>query len=258
VRADDAVPLARHYLENPSTVLRYKAIIVLGWMGDPDDVPLLGARFPHECVPQLRGYLATALRQILLRLPAIPHEALNYLLGALDIEQDDDALSLMIVSAQTISGASFGLKESVHEATVTGDVQRARVRAVTFLSNSQSERNAVTQRFLSPSIMVPATGFFYKSVALNGNRPRSRRPEGRPTSARGRENGASTSAWAPPFSWHPILDTRYCYANQPKTGPVSLTQENMRVIEKDGGLVKQAWAVQYILEQGRQSHIDAD
>jgi len=140
LRADDAVPLARHYLEDPSAVLRYKAIIVLGWMGDPDDVPLLGARFPHECVPQLRGYLATALRQIFLRLPAIADEALHYLLGALDIEQDDDALSLMIVSAQTISGASFGLKESVHEATVTGDVQRARVRAVTFLGKSQSER----------------------------------------------------------------------------------------------------------------------
>ena len=47
-----------------------------------------------------------------------------------------------------------------------------------------------------------------------------------------------------------ILDSAKNYAGQLKTGPVSLTKENLLAIEKDGWLVKQGWTVEHILEQG--------
>ncbi|WP_230950080.1 hypothetical protein [Burkholderia cepacia] len=40
------------------------------------------------------------------------------------------------------------------------------------------------------------------------------------------------------------------YAGQLKTGPVSLTKENILAIQKDGELVKQGWQVEHILEKG--------
>ncbi|WP_198387373.1 hypothetical protein [Burkholderia ubonensis] len=47
-----------------------------------------------------------------------------------------------------------------------------------------------------------------------------------------------------------ILKADEMYAGQLKTGPVSLTKENILAIQKDGELVKQGWQVEHILEQG--------
>jgi hypothetical protein len=47
-----------------------------------------------------------------------------------------------------------------------------------------------------------------------------------------------------------ILKADEMYAGQLKTGPVSLTKENIIAIQKDGELVNQGWQVEHILEQG--------
>ena len=47
-----------------------------------------------------------------------------------------------------------------------------------------------------------------------------------------------------------ILKADEMYAGQLKTGPVSLTKENIIAIQKDAELVKQGWTVEHILEQG--------
>ncbi len=47
-----------------------------------------------------------------------------------------------------------------------------------------------------------------------------------------------------------LLKTDDFYAGQLKTGPVSLTKENVLAIKKDGWLVKEGWTVEHILEQG--------
>ncbi|NTZ07261.1 DUF4150 domain-containing protein [Burkholderia metallica] len=47
-----------------------------------------------------------------------------------------------------------------------------------------------------------------------------------------------------------ILKADEMYAGQLKTGPVSLTKENILAIQKDGELVKQGWQVEHILEKG--------
>ncbi|WP_061789763.1 hypothetical protein [Herbaspirillum rubrisubalbicans] len=48
------------------------------------------------------------------------------------------------------------------------------------------------------------------------------------------------------------------YAGQLKTGPVSLTKENITAIQKDAELVKQGWQVEHILEKGAsKSYLEA-
>lgn len=47
-----------------------------------------------------------------------------------------------------------------------------------------------------------------------------------------------------------ILKADEMYAGQLKTGPVSLTKENVIAIQKDAELVKQGWQVEHILEKG--------
>jgi len=47
-----------------------------------------------------------------------------------------------------------------------------------------------------------------------------------------------------------ILKADEMYAGQLKTGPVSLTKENILAIKKDRELVKQGWEVEHILEKG--------
>jgi hypothetical protein len=47
-----------------------------------------------------------------------------------------------------------------------------------------------------------------------------------------------------------ILKPDEMYAGQLKTGPVSLTKENVIAIQKDAELVKQGWQVEHILEKG--------
>lgn len=47
-----------------------------------------------------------------------------------------------------------------------------------------------------------------------------------------------------------LLKADEMYAGQVKTGPVSLTKENVIAIQKDAELVKRGWQVEHILEQG--------
>jgi len=55
-----------------------------------------------------------------------------------------------------------------------------------------------------------------------------------------------------------VLIPEQMYAGQVKTGPVSLTKENVVAIQKDAELVKEGWTVEHILEGGAsQPYLDA-
>lgn len=47
-----------------------------------------------------------------------------------------------------------------------------------------------------------------------------------------------------------ILKQSEGYAGQLKSGPVSLTRDNVLAIQKDAELVKRGWLVEHILEKG--------
>ena len=134
LRAKEMLPLVRRFLSDTDDYLRYNAIIVLGWMGTEDDVDLLGSRLNVEIDPKLRGYVATALRQVFLRLPETQKRCISFLKAAIEREQVDATLELMIISAQTISRKYFGLRENIDQGTITGDVTNAKAKALNVLA----------------------------------------------------------------------------------------------------------------------------
>lgn len=133
LRIDEARPIALTFLSQASTDIRYRAIIVLGWVGRADDLETLGHRFGKEPEPGLRGFIATAMRQIFIRAPEVRDAALLQLYAPIKSETDQDALRLMIASAQTIAQQKFGIRESINNGSVSGDVEKARIRAIQYL-----------------------------------------------------------------------------------------------------------------------------
>ncbi|GGE45596.1 HEAT repeat protein [Pedobacter psychrotolerans] len=109
--------------------LRYRSIIVLGWVGTHKDLSVLNDRLLNDPDGQLRGYAATAMRQIWFNHPKTKDEILSYLKAAIAQEDDDRALEGIIITAQELLKKKLGLKESKY-GDVTGDYQTAKVKTI--------------------------------------------------------------------------------------------------------------------------------
>ncbi len=107
--------------------LRYRSIIVLGWVGSQKDLGVLNDRLLNDPDGQLRGYAATAMRQIWFNHAKTKDEILGYLKIAIDKEEDDRALEGIIITAQELLKKKLGLKESKY-GDVSGDYQSSKIK----------------------------------------------------------------------------------------------------------------------------------
>ena len=113
--------------------LRYRSIIVLGWVGSKTDLRVLNERLLTDPDPQLRGYAATAMRQIWFRHPRSKEEILDYIKNAISEEEQEKALEGIIITAQELLKKKLGLKESRY-GEVTGDIEVAKIKAIAVLN----------------------------------------------------------------------------------------------------------------------------
>ena len=118
--------------------LRYRSIIVLGWVGSKTDLKVLNERLLTDPAPQLRGYAATAMRQIWFNHPKSKDEILKYIKKAIPEENEKKALEGMIITAQELLKKKLGLKESKY-GEVTGDIKASKVKAIAALNSSGLE-----------------------------------------------------------------------------------------------------------------------
>lgn len=130
LRSKEALALARSFVSHQDPDHRYKACVVLGWIGTENDIDILRDLLLNDPKALIRGYAATAQRQLWRRLPETKSKILANLKKALGSEVDEDAISLIIVSIQTILNKGLGLKEDIHEGKITGNVQNARNKAL--------------------------------------------------------------------------------------------------------------------------------
>lgn len=114
--------------------LRYRSIIVLGWVGNQKDLATLNDRLLNDPDGQLRGYAATAMRQIWFNHTKTKDEILHYLKEAIDKEEDDRALEGIIITAQELLKKKLGLKESKY-GDVTGDYKSSKTKTQAALLN---------------------------------------------------------------------------------------------------------------------------
>lgn len=124
-------------LENITTKkqedLRYRSIIVLGWVGNGSDIKILAERLLNDPDEQLRGYAATAMRQIWYNHSKAKEMILKNLKEAIVKEDQKKALEGIIIVAQELLKEKLGLKES-GTGSVTGDVAAAKIKAIAALN----------------------------------------------------------------------------------------------------------------------------
>lgn len=114
--------------------LRYRCIIVLGWVGDKTDLKVLDDRLLNDPDGQLRGYAATAMRQIWFNHPGTKNGILGYLKNAVEKETEERALQGIIITAQELLKKKLGLKESNY-GEVSGDIQAAKAKTIAALKD---------------------------------------------------------------------------------------------------------------------------
>jgi len=130
LNSKEAIPISRDFIKRRDPEHREKACYVLGWLGTEDDIDILGDRLLNDPDADIRATAATALDQVRLRLPKTKRQLLINLRQALEKETDEEVTAWIIITIQYIMEKKFGLKENIEEAEWTGDVDRAKKRAL--------------------------------------------------------------------------------------------------------------------------------
>lgn len=138
LRSQEAAPLAREFLSHQSPEDRHIGCYVIGWVGTENDIHLLGDRLLNDPDPRVRETAATAHDQIMIRLPETKNRLLGNLKAALEKEKNENVIPWIIITIQYIMKKGFGLKENIEEATWSGSVERARVKAMKALELIES------------------------------------------------------------------------------------------------------------------------
>lgn len=113
--------------------IRYRSIIVLGWVGNDKDIAVLNERLLNDPDEQLRGYAATAMRQIWFNYPKTKEAILHDLKEAIGQEKEERALEGIIITAQELLKKKLGLKESKY-GDVSGNYDEAKTKTIAALT----------------------------------------------------------------------------------------------------------------------------
>ncbi|WP_158623448.1 HEAT repeat domain-containing protein [Corallococcus sp. CA053C] len=131
---------AREYslrmLRSPQEEVRHVATFVLGWVGTLDDLEKLEQQLLEDPVPKIRGDAATAYYQVFNRIPESREQAVQSLSRGLSQERDEDVLASILISLQDILSKRFGMREDIEEGEITGDVAKAKEKALKFLKRN--------------------------------------------------------------------------------------------------------------------------
>lgn len=125
-----AIPLAREFMSHPIPEHHYIGCYVLGWVGAEDDIPVLTDRLLTDTDSRVRATAATALDQVMIRLPHTKPQLLASLSDALQKEEDEEVIAWVIITIQYIMKRKYGLKENIEEAKWVGDVKKAKIKAL--------------------------------------------------------------------------------------------------------------------------------
>lgn len=133
LRVQEARILSLQAIKSSNYDLRYSSIIVLGWTGTEKDLPVLNEQMSNDPDGQLRGYSATAMRQIWYNHPKTKGLIAGYIHNAASKELNTDTLIGMIITIQTLYRKNFGIKESAY-GDLSGDVLEGKEKMMAFLS----------------------------------------------------------------------------------------------------------------------------
>ncbi|MCF6348447.1 MAG: HEAT repeat domain-containing protein [Flavobacteriaceae bacterium] len=129
MRCASAKPFAKDLLNETDYNSKYKGIIVLGWLGSKEEIPILNRELLKNEIPELRAFAASALRQIWFNHSKLNTNIIRCYYEALQIEQENIVLSTILASTQEVLKKKFGIKESRY-GEISGDVDLAKPKAL--------------------------------------------------------------------------------------------------------------------------------
>ncbi|QOW59965.1 HEAT repeat domain-containing protein [Treponema pedis] len=130
IKSAKILPYVREHIKSKDGNIRERCIIVLGWMGNKDDLPILNERLQNDTDDELRGEAATAMRQIWFAKRATAEDILPYLCHAVVKETAEETLSSIIIVIQDLLQRKFGLQERINEGIITGDPVKAKEKII--------------------------------------------------------------------------------------------------------------------------------
>lgn len=135
LKSQKVLPFVKSNIQSEVRDIRYRCIIVTGWIGE--ELSLLNERLNNEPDDELRGYAATAMRQMWLEKKVSTQEVLPYLYSAVVKEESEETLSMIIIVVQDLLKRKFGLQELINNRTIKGDVSKAKEKVLKYIQKNQ-------------------------------------------------------------------------------------------------------------------------
>jgi hypothetical protein len=129
MECQEVKPIALEFLKNKKYKEQYYGIIVIGWLGNNEDIPVLEREMMKNEDPQLRLWSVTALRQIFFNHPKLKKKIILAYWEALNKEQDEEVAKAIIACVQDLLKTKLGIRESMMEGMI-GDLQLAKPKAI--------------------------------------------------------------------------------------------------------------------------------
>ncbi|OBX05117.1 hypothetical protein QV06_03830 [Gallibacterium genomosp. 3] len=121
-----------NFLLNNDELVRYKCIIVLGWLGKEKEISILSQILNSDEIEYLRGVSATAMRQIWYNYPDLKNKIIDCLYPRLLIEKSEMVNAMILISLQDILGKNIGVSENLH-GEISGDINKSKIKLISLV-----------------------------------------------------------------------------------------------------------------------------
>ncbi|MCP4162782.1 MAG: HEAT repeat domain-containing protein [Deltaproteobacteria bacterium] len=129
MRKSEVLTYCYEFQKHNNRDLRYKSIIVLGWVGDSNDLVLLEKTLYEESDTELRGYAATAMGQIWFRKSDTKNEILRIFGDALNNIKDREVKLYILSCCQDLMDLKLGIKETRNGMKFSGKYEKIEKKA---------------------------------------------------------------------------------------------------------------------------------
>ncbi|SMB87956.1 hypothetical protein SAMN05660772_02782 [Pasteurella testudinis DSM 23072] len=133
-----------YFLSYSDETIRYKCIIVLGWLGGKKEVSILNNILSPQSqeVDYIRGYSATAMRQIWFNHLELKEYILSLLFENLKNESSQLVNAMIIITIQDILDKKLGLKEN-DLGEISGDISKSKTKSLLTLDSFFHNQNKI-------------------------------------------------------------------------------------------------------------------
>lgn len=130
----EIVPYIPRFLLSGNETVRCKCIIVLGWLGNEDELEILFSIIKSNEIDYLKGFSITAMRQIWYNHTNLKNRILHILNKVINSNESELVNAMTIICLQDILGVDLKVKEK-YSGEIVGDIKKAKKNAIIMLSD---------------------------------------------------------------------------------------------------------------------------